>query len=210
MRRWMILLFCFLPLLGNAQEVTIDKEKLPLEEPKKFTDEERDQFAEFVLKGIEEENKNRYLNAIALYTRASKVDEESPLPLIRRGVCRARLNQNKEAADDLWAAIHLKPKTVSDFATLAWLYATSPIEKFRNGAVAVAFGQRALRESESIEHYDVLAAGYAEMNNFEQAKNTLERGIKYFSDNPRVPDMKKRLDLYKQKKKYREDWSPVR
>lgn len=193
----------------QAQVITKSTEKLPVMESKKFTEEERDQFTEYILKAVEEEHKGRYFNAIELYTKALKIDEESPMPMARRGICRARVDQNKAAADDIWEALHLKPKTVSDFATLGWIRATSPIEKFRDGVLAVSFAQRALRESETIEHYDVLAAGYAEMNNFERAKDTIEKGIKYFPDSPRIEVMRERLALYKKRKKFRENWDPI-
>lgn len=181
-----------------------DNIQIPFDKPK--TDEEMEQLANFILKGIENENQKKYLEAADFYSKALKIDEESAIALIRRGICYTRLNRNKEAADDIWNGLHQKPKTVGDFAAMAWVRATSPIKQFRDGSVAVAFGRRALKENETVEHYDVLAAGYAEMGNFEKARETSEKGIKYFPDSPRVAEMKNRLELYKEKKKYREDW----
>ena len=87
--------------------------------------------------------------------------------------------------------------------------ATSPLPGYRDGALAVAYAQRALKESESAENYDILAAAYAEMGEFQKARDTLEAGIKFFGDSSRLPEMQERLLLYREKKKYREDWRPI-
>jgi tetratricopeptide (TPR) repeat protein len=167
-----------------------------------------EQFAEHALKGFQAEQAKKLSEAVDHYSKALELQPESIYALIRRGICLARLGRNEEAAADLRkaTAAGIQARTVSDFSSLAWLRATSPISRFRDGAVAVTLAQRALREQESADHYDILAAAYAEMGNFEQARQTLDRGIKKFPDSPRIPAMKNRMKLYLERKKFQETW----
>jgi Flp pilus assembly protein TadD len=72
----------------------------------------------------------------------------------------------------------------------------------------VAHAQRALKYSEAPEYYDALACAYAEMGNFQQARQTLQQAIKFFPQSDRVNSMKERLELFQKRKPYREDWKP--
>lgn len=170
-----------------------------------------EQFAQLIMKAVAKEAREDLEGAVALYDEAYAIDPDSIVVLVRRSICLAKLGRHKEAADgfDLATNPRTRPRTVSDFSSLAWLRATSPIPAYRDGALAVTYAQRALKESESAEHYDVLAAAYAEMGEFQKAKDTLEAGMKFFSESSRLPDMRERLVLYRKKMKYREDWRPV-
>ena len=167
--------------------------------------------AELVLHAVNKEQREDIEGAVKFYDRALAIDPDCILALVRRSICYAKLGKHQEAVDGLNRATNprMRPRTISDFAILAWLRATSPLPAYRDGALAVAYAQRALKESESAENYDILAAAYAEMGEFQKARDTLEAGIKFFGDSSRLPEMQERLLLYREKKKYREDWRPI-
>lgn len=209
--RILLLALMLMPLLVGCATPTATEPvaQQPAEKPKEEGD-----FSELVLAGIEAEGKKEYPEAINYYSRALLLDAESPVCYIRRAVCHARLSNNEEAAKDLYAATAISPRTVADFQALSWLRSTAPLPQFRDGSLAVAYAQRSLRgtkagKPETVEHYDLIAAGYAEMGNFQKAVDTIREGIKFFPDSDRTPAMKERLALYEARKKFREDWSPV-
>lgn len=179
------------------------------QQPEKEEDPEA--FGRYILEAIDLEDVCKNEEAVEVYSKALAIDAESPVALVRRGVCYAHLGQNDKAAADLFAATgaRVRPRTVTDFATLAWLRATSPISRFRDGSLAVSYAQRALTGSETAENYDVLAAAYAEMGDFQKAHDTMEKGLKFYPNSPRAAAMRARLAIYNKRKKYREDWSPV-
>jgi tetratricopeptide (TPR) repeat protein len=163
-------------------------------------------FTEWVLKGYDYERQQNFSAAIEAYTQALKLNEESPTAYVRRAICAAKAGQLERAAMDLREATLLNPVSMTDYTTLAWLLATCPIKSVRDGTRAVAFAQKALKENESAETYDILAAAYAEMGNFQKAQNLLREAIKKFPESPRIPVMRERLELFKQKKPFREVW----
>lgn len=204
MIRLICLLFPLIALTALAAEPTS-----PASSKKESSEEALERFASLVIKGHELENAGKYSEAIKVYTEALTLQNESPVTQIRRGICHARLGDNEKAASDLHAATVLPPRTVSDFYALSWLRATAPLARFRDGSLAVSYAQRALKEGEAAERYDALAAGYAEMGNFRLAYETVQKGIKFFPNSDRIPEMTKRLHLYSEKKKYRENWDSV-
>ena len=91
---------------------------------------------------------------------------------------------------------------------LAWLLATAPDDKVRDGKRAVELAKTAceLTEHKNGGYLDTLAAAYAEAGDFKNAVEWQEKAIKA-GDMP-IKDMdaaKKRLELFKNKKPYRGD-----
>jgi|GEM_PF-4683692 len=179
------------------------------EKPAKKSDP-AEEMASAVLEGFKCEQKGDFPGAISAYTKALSAQDDSPVALIRRGIVYARMGKKAEALLDLRRATSPRtyPHTVTDFATLGWLRATSPLIEFRDGALAVSYGDKAVSYTDSAENYDVLAAGYAEMGNFQKARDTLMEGLKYFPNSERAKGMKERLKLYENHKKFRDDWWP--
>jgi tetratricopeptide (TPR) repeat protein len=70
----------------------------------------------------------------------------------------------------------------------------------------VAYAQKVLKEEESAEAYDLLAAAYAEMRNYQRARDYVLEGLKKFPEDERATVMKERFELYRQRKPYHEDW----
>ena len=84
----------------------------------------------------------------------------------------------------------------------AWLLATYPDARFRNGQLAVEFAQRALSLSEVPEwsYVDTLAAAYAASGDFENAVEQQQRALALNSLSDE--EAEKRLDLYRDRKAY--------
>ncbi|MEM1157884.1 MAG: tetratricopeptide repeat protein [Verrucomicrobiota bacterium] len=163
-------------------------------------------FSDLVMGGYKHEGEKNYEKAVESYTRALELQEESVTVLIRRAYSLVQLGKFTEAGEDLKAATFATPVSMSDYTSLAWLRATCPFEIIRDGVVAVAYANKAMKERESAETFDILGAAYAEMKDYQRARNMVLEGLKRFPDSPRAEAMKKRLELYNQKKPYREQW----
>ena len=90
---------------------------------------------------------------------------------------------------------------------MAWLLSTAPDAKVRDGKRALEAAKKAceLTEYKNGGYLDTLAAAYAEAGDFEKAVEWQDKALKA-GDIP-VKDLdgaRKRLELFKQKKPYRE------
>ncbi|MEM9399163.1 MAG: hypothetical protein AAF984_03065 [Verrucomicrobiota bacterium] len=181
----------------GAQEVD------PNDKPNK-----KNNFVEYVLSGFDKESQDDFHGAYELYTNALKI-KESPTVLLRRAYCGAKIGLVEEVIQDMESAILLEPKTPTDYITVGWFRATNPFKRFRDGPLAVTLAQKSLEGRESPEAYDVLAAGYVEMKNFSRAQQVLKKAIKKFPEASRVASMKRRLELYKNKEQFLENWDRI-
>jgi len=163
-------------------------------------------FSDLVMRGYEMEEAGNYSSAVDQYTRALEKKEESVTALVRRAYSLVQIGRFQEAAQDLKTVSFATPVTMSDYTALAWLKATCPFPVIRDGVVAVAYATKALNERRSAETFDILGAAYAEMGDFQRARNTVLEGLKRFPDSTRAPQMRERLALYKEKAPFREAW----
>lgn len=189
---WAWLVAVILAVTAAAQETGFDREA----------------FSKLVLAAFEKEAAKDYAGAYELYTKAIELNDQSPAILIRRAFCGAKIGVAREVARDLKRATEVSPRSRTDFLTLAWFYGTNPFPQFRDGPRAIMLGQKLLRESPSAETYDILAAGYAQMGNFQMARNMIQEGLKLFPDTDRRADMEMRLALYNSRKPFIEEWVP--
>jgi tetratricopeptide (TPR) repeat protein len=173
------------------------------------TEEMQEKFNGLILAGYEKEAAGDFAAAVALYDQAVAIREDTPTVFVRRAFCEIKLGRITEGALDLKRATDAAPRTTTDYSTMAWFYATCPFKQYRDGSRAVALAQKLMTARPSPENADLLAAGYAQMGNFQQARNVLSNAIKLYPDSPRIPVLQQRLDLYNQKKKYEENWGQV-
>jgi protein O-mannosyl-transferase len=106
-------------------------------------------------------------------------------------------------------ALRLKPDWVEPLNNLAWLLATYPEPKFRNGADAVRLAARAaeLTKSQDAQALDTLGAAYAEAGQFKKAVAAVERSLDLANaaqDKELVKALQVRLELYRAERPYRE------
>jgi len=111
------------------------------------------------------------------------------------------------AKADYEDALRLQPKNVVVGCNFAWLLATCPDERLRDGRRAVKLAtagceQMKWKEPELI---DTLAAAYAETGNFDEARTREIRALKLAAETDRIlQGAAERLELYKLGKPYRE------
>jgi tetratricopeptide (TPR) repeat protein len=92
---------------------------------------------------------------------------------------------------------------------LAWLHATSPVDRWRDAAAAVRLAEQAtaLTDHADPNYLDTLAAAYAEAGRFDDAVRVAEQTIALLADDEaaeRQAEMRERLALYRAGRPYRE------
>jgi tetratricopeptide (TPR) repeat protein len=112
-----------------------------------------------------------------------------------------------DAKRALEAANHLQPSDPTTLNDLAWLLATSPNGRVRNGRRAVGFAQKscALTNWGNAFSIDTLAAAYAAAGDFSQAVKFQQRAIDALDPKDRaiqLPGMRSRLELYSSRHAY--------
>ena len=81
-----------------------------------------------------------------------------------------KLDEYDLAVRSYYQAIKLDPECVDTHVDLAWLFATCPDDKIRDGQQAVKFAQYAyFLDDENPKVTETLAAAHAEAGNFEEA-----------------------------------------
>ena len=109
------------------------------------------------------------------------------------------------AIADYEQAIKLDPNDGLACNNLAWLQATCPDARFRDGHKAVENANRAYQLSggKSAAAIDTLAVAYAESGDFEKAKQWQAKVIEMATNEKEKEDYRSRLRLYEQGKPYR-------
>jgi Flp pilus assembly protein TadD len=106
---------------------------------------------------------------------------------------------------DYGQAIRLDPKNAEAHNARAWLLATRPDDKLRDGKLALNSARRLceLSDWKDASYIDTLAAAYAEVGDFEKASQHQRQAIELATPELRAP-LQDRLELYQDKKPYRE------
>jgi tetratricopeptide (TPR) repeat protein len=112
-----------------------------------------------------------------------------------------------DARRSLEAANRLTPSDPTTLNDLAWLLATSPNGRVRNGRRAVAFAEKScsLTNWNNAYSIDTLAAAYAAAGDFPQAIKFQQRAIDTLDSKDRIvqlPGMQSRLELYYSRRPY--------
>jgi tetratricopeptide (TPR) repeat protein len=119
----------------------------------------------------------------------------------------ADIGRYDDAKRSLEAAYHLQPGDPTTLNDLAWLLATSPNGRLRNGRRAVVFAQKScsLTNWNNAFSIDTLAAAYAAAGDFPQAVKFQQKAIDALDAKDRaiqLPGMKSRLQLYASRRPY--------
>jgi tetratricopeptide (TPR) repeat protein len=106
-------------------------------------------------------------------------------------------------------SLNLDPEYAPSCNSKAWLLATCPEEKYRDGLEAIRLAKKACaRTQDKVASYlDTLAAAYAEAGEFEQAVQTQMRALQIAAPQERA-EFAARLKLFRENKKYRETPAP--
>jgi tetratricopeptide (TPR) repeat protein len=155
-------------------------------------------------------NLKKYDKAIEVYTAilASHPDDVEAM----RGRGDAYLNggHRVEAEADYERALKLQPHDLGILNNFAWVLATAPEDKLRDGHRAVAMANDACRQTDYKQDYilSTLAAAYAEIGDFESARKWATKAVDVEpspnAEPSRKDELKKELESYRANKPWRE------
>ncbi len=113
------------------------------------------------------------------------------------------------ALADFNEAIRIAPEDPYPYGARAWIWATCPDEKHRDGQKAVASATKAceLTKWNDPKYLETLAAAYAETGDFESAVKWQTKANDLRDNDEDKTDGESRLKLYQEKKPYRDDES---
>jgi tetratricopeptide (TPR) repeat protein len=142
--------------------------------------------------------------ALADYDQALQLQPQSAAAYQRRAAVHGRQRQYERALADYREAVRLDSRNADAHEGLAWLQATCPEPRIRNGQAAIAHATRAehLLGGKELRFLNTLAAAYAESGRFAEATRFQEQALALAPD-ARKPDLDRRLKLYRVKKAYR-------
>jgi tetratricopeptide (TPR) repeat protein len=150
--------------------------------------------------------------SFADYNQALAINPNVQNTYRNRGVVWGEKGEYDKAIADYNQALAVDPKDVAACNALAWLHATCPDEKYRNGKKAFENANKAyqLDGGKSWGYIDTLAAAYAESGDFEKAAEWEAKAIEMAATDKSAKDKDKveassRLEIYKAKKPYREE-----
>lgn len=156
-------------------------------------------------RGVAREQLGDLAGAEKDFTAAIALDPKLPDAYANRGnVLRGR-GKYEQAIADFEKAVRLDPRNAAAHNNLAWLRATCADEKYRDGKAAVEAAKKAceLAGWKNPDWLDSLAAAYAEAGEFDEAVKTQTLAIDQAPEAQKA-DMQARLELYREKKPFRE------
>ena len=142
---------------------------------------------------------------IEAYTAVLAVDPKEWRALRGRGDAYLNTGRQAEAIADYEKALKLQPKDEGILNNLAWILATSPDAKLRNGRRAIELATLACQVTEYKLAYilSTLAAAYAETGDFQTAVKWSTKAVE-IGDKEESDSLKKELESYKANKPWRE------
>lgn len=145
--------------------------------------------------------------ALDIFTKILAEDEDNFLARQARADTLLSTGKHAEAIADFEILLKQKPEDDGVLNNFAWVLATSPEDKLRDGQRAIKLATKACEVTEYKKPHilSTLAAAYAETGDFETAKKwsgkAVELGVK---DKEVDEQLKKELESYQQKKPWRE------
>jgi tetratricopeptide (TPR) repeat protein len=158
-------------------------------------------------RGFAWHGKGEYDKAIADYTKAIELDPKAADAYNNRGIAWRKKGENDRAIADYTKVIEIDPKDASAYNSLAWLMATSPDDRYRDGKQAAVLAEKAVKLDETSSRLDTLAAAYAEAGRFQDAIKTQEQAITKLKQEGETQDLaeyEQHLASYKAGKPWRE------
>jgi tetratricopeptide (TPR) repeat protein len=132
-------------------------------------------------------------------------DAKSAVALHARGDALLSLGKHAEAIADYDVAVKLAPNDTGILNNLAWVLATSPVDKLRNGQRSIETAKRAceLTQYKKPHILSTLAAGYAESGDWAKAVEWSQKAVDMGDENYQQ-QLQAELDSYKKHKPWRE------
>ncbi len=157
-------------------------------------------------RGLVWAGRSEFDKALADYTEAIRLNPRGGWVYENRGYAWENKKQFNKAIADYGEAIRLDPKGALAYNATAWIWATCPETKYRDGKKAVEAATHACELSQwrDAEHLGTLAAAYAEAGEFAKAIEFQVKAIKLYTSPADQKMGEARLELYIEKKPYRE------
>jgi tetratricopeptide (TPR) repeat protein len=146
--------------------------------------------------------------AISDYTSAITLNPRFAYAYNNRGNAWDDIGRYDKAIADYTKAMALKPNDPTAYSNLAWVLATCPDERYRDGKRAVTLAEKASGIRETAHILDTLAAAYAEAQMFPEAIKTEEKAIARLQKDGKndavMAEFQKHLKSYKGNNPWRE------
>lgn len=167
-----------------------------------------DFFAAYLNRGTAQRKKGEVDLAVADYTQAIQLKSDLYEAYTLRGICYGKKGRYEEAIADFTKALEKKPHYLT-YQGLAWIFATSKNDKYRNGARALELAQKAVQIHRNANSLNTLGAAYAETGRFKEAVETQAEALELLKKQVSVPteDLARydqHLQAYKSDKPWRE------
>jgi tetratricopeptide (TPR) repeat protein len=148
--------------------------------------------------------------ALADHMQAIRCEPDQPDGYMARARVHEKQKHFGEAVADYTEAVRVAPRDPEAVNNLAWLWATCPEERWRDGAKALESAQLVCKLTEWKEpfYFDTLAAAYAELGQFDEAVKWQRKALaspEAFSDDKERDQARRRLQLYEQRQPFREE-----
>ena len=150
--------------------------------------------------------KKEYDKAIADFDVAIQAQPDWAVAYYNRGYAWSCKGDCEKSIADYNEAMRIEPGHSGADNDLAWILATCPDPKHRDGKRAVELATKACELTDWKNAYaiDTLAAAYAEAGDFDGAVKSERKAIETIPDEKKKADFRVRLELYQRKKPYRE------
>lgn len=157
-------------------------------------------------RGVIYRSMKKYEDSITDFTKAIVLDPDYQLGYRNRGQSYSMIKQFDKALKDYEVALKIDSNSPGNNNAVAWLLATAPDPKIRNGKRAVELAERACKLTDFKRGglIDTLAAAYAEAGDFKKAIEYQELALK--SNDFPVSDLaaaRARMELFRSQKPYR-------
>jgi tetratricopeptide (TPR) repeat protein len=148
--------------------------------------------------------------ALPDFDKAIELNPKNAEYLRHRIECYKQLRDGPKELADRKRLAELDKEDGENFNRLGWMLATTRDDKLRDPKAALTAAKRAVELSKAMKpgHLDTLAAAHASAGEFKEAVAAQQRAIEILKAPPGSV-FHERLELYKQKKPYREPLPPV-
>jgi len=143
--------------------------------------------------------------AIEIYTEILADHPDNPMALQGRGDALLAIGKHGRAIADYEKAIELMPNDASLLNNFAWVLATSPDDKLRDGKRALKLATEACRLTDyKMPHIlSTLASAHAELGDFETAIQWSQKAVE-LGDEEQKDQLAEELESYRRNKPWRE------
>lgn len=165
-------------------------------------------FAAFHCRGYTFTKTKEYDKALVDLNKAIRLAPDNGEGYMDRAAVFEARRQFPQAMTDYREVVRLNPQSVDGCNALAWLLATCPVARLRNGLEAVELATKACTLTSWADGFclGTLAAAYAEAGNFPEAVKWQKKSLDYPEDDPgELEKARQRLALFEAGQPYRQD-----